>query len=285
MINITQLFFLLFGTVLCSGSSHNTLCVSEPDMVLVSGGAFTMGCKGGRDSTCFNDEKPAHRVTLRDFYIGRYEVTNAEYCRFLNEKGNQSEGGADWINLEGSFNDEKCRISKNGNLFTVDTGYENHPVIYVSWFGAAAYCAWLSQQTGRNYRLPTEAEWEFAARGGNGTRQHLYAGSDTIDVVAWHHGNSEGQTHAVGTQKANELDLFDCSGNVWEWCADDWHNEYKGAPTNENAWIEHPDRGANRVIRGGGWNFEPKRCRAAVRYYAGPQSRSSDVGFRIARQD
>lgn len=285
MINITQLFFLLFGTVLCSGSSHNTLCVSEPDMVLVSGGAFTMGCKGGRDSTCFNDEKPAHRVTLRDFYIGRYEVTNAEYCRFLNEKGNQSEGGADWINLEGRFNDEKCRISKNGNLFTVDTGYENHPVIYVSWYGAAAYCAWLSQQTGQNYRLPTEGEWEFAARGGIETRNYLYAGSNTLDEVAWHRVNSNGQTQAVGTKKANELDLFDLSGNVWEWCADDWHNEYKGAPTNENAWIEHPDRGANRVIRGGGWNFEPKRCRAAVRYYAGPQSRSSDVGFRIARQD
>ncbi|MCC7503711.1 MAG: SUMF1/EgtB/PvdO family nonheme iron enzyme [Saprospiraceae bacterium] len=253
--------------------------VSRPsNMVLVSGGTFTMGCKDGRDTDCYGDEKPAHSVTVRDFYIGRYEVTNAEYCQFLNEKGNQKEGGETWVDLS------CCKIEQSGSRFTVKSGYENHPVVCVSWYGAVAYCAWLSQKTGQAYRLPTEAEWEYAARGGNKTRNYLYAGSNTLDEVAWYSSNSGSQTHAVGTKKANELDLFDFSGNVWEWCADDWHDNYQGAPTNGSAWIDSPNRGGYRVFRGGGWDSTPRNCRAAIRLFNGPTNRLSLVGFRLALQ-
>lgn len=269
------------GSVLKEGCPE----VSRPsNMVLVTGGTFTMGCKDGRDKDCYDDEKPAHSVTLRDFYISKFEVTNAEFCQFLNEKGNQTEGGAEWIDLSGSISNEKCRIVKNGSTFQVESGYENNPVIYVSWYGANAYCAWLSAKTGRSYRLPSEAEWEYAARGGNKTQNYLYAGSNNLDEVAWHYTNSDAKTHPVGGKKANKLGLFDMSGNVWEWCADDWHSNYQGAPTDGSAWIGSPNRGGHRVGRGGSWSGGPRGCRAAIRGSYAPAIRSSYVGFRLALQ-
>ncbi|MEO6040169.1 MAG: SUMF1/EgtB/PvdO family nonheme iron enzyme, partial [Saprospiraceae bacterium] len=194
----------------------HTAPIPLPTMIPVAGGTFNMG------------DEQQHPVTLSDYAIGRTEVTNEQYCAFLNESGNQSEGGATWIDLEGSLSTEKCRISSaDGKKFTVEKGQEKHPVIYVSWYGARAYCQWVSQKTGRKFRLPTEAEWEYAARGGQQKKSDfLYAGSNNVDAVAWYTNNTKDSgTRAVATKTANDLNLYDMSGNVYEWCSD-WYGDY-----------------------------------------------------------
>lgn len=254
---------------------------TRPDnMVLVTGGDFAMGCRDGRDKDCYHWEKPAHSVRVNSFYIGKYEVTNAEFVKFLNAKGNQTEGGVEWINLSGYYGNEKCRISRSDSAFAVEKGYENYPVIYVSWYGANAYCAWMSEQSGKKYRLPAEAEWEYAARGGEKSKAYLYSGSNTLTDVGWFDDNARGTTHPVGGLDANELGLYDMSGNVWEWCADDWHYDYGAAPADGSAWIGNP-RGSNRVIRGGSWYRGAQYCRAASRHDGAPDYRYYFVGFRL----
>ncbi|MBL7795560.1 MAG: SUMF1/EgtB/PvdO family nonheme iron enzyme [Saprospiraceae bacterium] len=263
-----------------------------PDMVFVQGGTFQMGEKGVAE--------PVHEVTLSDFEIGRTAVTNAQYCAFLNEKGNQTEGGVEWIDLSGKYASEKCRIqSINGSQFSVEPGYENHPVIYVSWFGAAAYCNWLSKKTAKKYRLPTEAEWEYAARGGSQERGkypentfrgkntawiarnwsgYKYSGSDNIDEVAWYSQNSENRLHPVAEKKANELDLYDMSGNVWEWCVD-WRGIYS---TSRQTNPTGPTTGSFRMNRGGSWLDTKGYCRISSRSNDSPENRSYYLGFRVA---
>jgi formylglycine-generating enzyme required for sulfatase activity len=265
----------------------------ERSMIRVPGGKFRMG-SDEKDEDAYSSEKPVREVTLRDFYMGRTEVTNVQYAAFLNEKGNQSEGDVTWINLKGSIGGEKCRIqSTDDKTFTVEKGYEQHPVIYVSWYGVTAYCNWLSQKTRKNYRLPTEAEWEYAARGGSKwTDGYKYAGSNTIDEVAWYDKNSydKGEqspdygTHVVATKKANQLGLYDMSGNVWEWCEDDWHDNYEGAPTDGSAWFEKGNRGEYRVFRGGGWFFNARLSRSANRGGSTPTFRNYNIGFRLVLQ-
>jgi formylglycine-generating enzyme required for sulfatase activity len=253
-------------------------------MKLVKGGTFTMGCTAEHGEGCDDDEKPVRTVKVTDFEIGVTEVTNEQYAAFLNEKGNQSEGGNEWINLEGSFQTEKCRIqSADGRTFTVENGYEKYPVIYVSWYGVKAYCAWLSSKTGRKFRLPTEAEWEFAARGGNETKRTKYSGSDNLDEVGWYTENTKDSgTRPVAGKKANKFGLFDMSGNVWEWCEDDWHDNYEGAPADSKAWLEQSGRGTLRVYRGGSWNFGALNCRVSHRNGDTPGYRSNSLGFRLA---
>jgi len=242
-----------------------------PDLVFVKGGTFQMGEKGVAE--------PVHKVTLSDFEIGRTAVTNAQYCAFLNEKGNQTEGGVEWINLQGNFSEEKCRIqSADGSRFTVETGYENHPVIYISWFGAEAYCRWLSEKSDKNYRLPTEAEWEYAASGGSQSNKYEYAGSDEPDEVAWYSSNSSAKAHPVAEKKANELGVHDMSGNVWEWCQD-WYGDYSpDSQTNPTG----PTLDSYRVYRGGSWFGDAQRCRVSYRDYYTPNARASRLGFRVA---
>ncbi|MEZ5044171.1 MAG: SUMF1/EgtB/PvdO family nonheme iron enzyme [Saprospiraceae bacterium] len=255
-----------------------------PEMISIPGGTFTMGCLNGRDSDCYNSENPDHKVTVGNFGMSKYEVTNEAFAAFLNLNGagNKAEGGVEWINLSGSFGSERCRIKENKGSFTVEEGFEKHPVIYVSWYGAQAYAAWLSRQTGETYRLPTEAEWEYAARGGAKSQAYLYAGSNDPKAVAWYWDNSGSGTHPVGQLRPNELGLYDMSGNVYEWCADDWHSDYKGAPTDGSAWIDSP-RSASRVIRGGSWNDYPARVRCANRVNNRPGDRNGVLGFRLSR--
>lgn len=219
-----------------------------PEMITVEGGSFTMG---GTES----DEKPTHTVTISSFSMGKYEVTVAEYKAFCSAAGRTMPTAPTW-----GWNDK-------------------HPMVYVSFDDANAYCNWLSETTGKNYRLPTEAEWEYAARGGNKSRGYMYAGSDDLDEAGWSSDNAGGQTQACGRKKANELGLYDMSGNVWEWCKD-WYSDsyYSNSPSTNP---KGPSFGSYRVLRGGSWDYRAANCRVANRSLNSPGHRRNDIGFRV----
>lgn len=247
--------------------------------IFIQGGTFLMGSEDELDYAA----SPVHSVTVSSFYMDATEVTHAQYAYFLNvnPEGNKEEGGETWYDSEGSLS----RIKEIDNTFVVEPGYENHPVTYVSWYGAGAYAAWLSTYTGESYRLPTEAEWEYAAGGGLqerdslGNRQYRYAGSDDMYAVGWYRDNANSDTHPVGDKDDNGLGLYDMSGNVFEWCSD-WYGAYPpGAQTDPAGPVE----GSYRVPRGGSWNSVAVSCRVAPRSYDGPSYRLNYLGFRLAR--
>ena len=216
------------------------------NMVYVSGGTFTMGGTSEQGSDADDSEKPTHSVTLSSYYICKYEVTQAL-----------------WRAVMGS----------NPSYFKGD----NLPVESVSWNDCQTFINRLNSYTGRNFRLPTEAEWEFAARGGNYSRRYKYSGSNDIGDVAWNTDNSGDRTHPVGTKQTNELGLYDMSGNVWEWCSD-WYGSYssysQSNPTGATS-------GSGRVNRGGSWIFDAWYCRASIRFGHAPGFSSSNLGLRL----
>lgn len=252
------------------------------NMVFVKGGNFTMGCTSEQGSDCYDSEKPAHQVNLRDFYLSKYEVTVQEFEAFIDASNYRTDADKEgnsyiwsWDRWEPK-NGVNWRCDVAGNL-RPNNDY-NHPVIHVSWNDAVAYCNWLAQTTGKKYRLPTEAEWEYAARGGNQSQKFKYAGSNNFDDVAWHTNNSGNETHAVGLKRANELGLYDLSGNVQEWCQD-WYGDYSSStqtnPTGAGS-------GSYRVYRGSSWNDGGRTCRVSYRYRLSPTFRNRYVGFRLA---
>lgn len=218
--------------------------------VLVKGGTFSMGCTS-EQKDCEDDEKPAHQVTLSDFYISPYEVTQQQWKEVMGYNPSTASKDCD-----------KC------------------PVENVNWDDVQAFLKKINAQNpGRNYRLPTEAEWEYAARGGNQSKNYLYAGSNDIGMVAWYNGNSGKKTQPVGQRKANELGLYDMGGNVIEWCSDWYGNYISSSQTNPNG----PSSGVYRVHRGGSWGNDPQGCRVADRSYYKPALGYGNVGFRLAR--
>jgi serine/threonine protein kinase len=226
-------------------------------MVFVKGGAYRMGCTGEQGSDCDDKEKPAHQVTVSDFYIGRYEVTQKQWQEIMG------------YNPSYFKNCDTC------------------PVENVSWNDVQEFFKELNQKTGKRYRLPTEAEWEYAARGGasigSGTATK-YSGSNNIKEVAWCAVNSGGKTNPVGKMKANELGLYDMSGNVWEWCEDDWHKGLNDTPNNGKAFIDNP-RGDVRITRGGSVLSSADSCNVISRSGSYPGNRSIETGFRLARSE
>ena len=153
--------------------------------------------------------------------------------------------------------------------------------INVSWYDAIAYCKWLSKETGKHFRLPTEAEWEYASRGGITSAHYKYSGSNSIDNVGWYSDNSGVKTHTVGTKRSNELGLYDMSGNVWEWCNDYYNSSYYGSSPSSNP--KGPSSGTSRVLRGGSWDLVKYNCRSAGRSGNYPDGRDGYYGFRIAQ--
>ena len=222
------------------------------EMAYVAGGTFKMGCDDTRDANCNDDEKPVHTVTVSSFNIGRTEVTQAQWRAVM---------GSDPPELKFK-------------------GCDQCPVEKVSWNDIQEFLKKLNAQSGKSYRLPTEAEWEYAARGGNKSNGYKYSGSNTIDDVAWYDGNSGSKTHPVKTKKGNELGIYDMSGNVWEWCQDTWHSDYTGAPTNGRAWVSSGE--TRRVLRGGSWSSFAYYCRSAFRFNVNPTYRIYYYGFRLA---
>ncbi|MBQ6653606.1 MAG: SUMF1/EgtB/PvdO family nonheme iron enzyme, partial [Prevotella sp.] len=211
-------------------------------MIRVVGGTFQMG-----ESADDNDVTPVHDVTLSDYYIGETEVTQEL-----------------WEAVMGS----------NPSYFSG----AKRPVECVTWNDCQEFITKLNALTGQQFRLPTEAEWEFAAKGGTKSKGYTYSGSNTIGDVAWYFDNSDNQTHEVATKAPNELGIYDMSGNVWEWCQD-WYGSYSSsAQTNPTG----PSSGSFRVFRGGSWLSYSEFCRSANRYIDDPTCGNDNVGLRIA---
>ena len=250
-------------------------------MIKVEGGTFQIGATSEQGSDAESDEKPVHLVTLSDYYISETEVTVGLFRKFINETGYRTdadkEGGSYIWNGSGwaltSGVNWQCDV--NGKIRSASE--DNHPVIHVSWDDANEFCEWLNNKTGKNFRLPTEAEWEYAARGGNKSKGYKYSGSNTIGNVAWYSGNSGKATHNVKTKSPNELGIYDMSGNVWEWCEDYYGGYSSGSQTNPTG----PSSGSSRVFRGGGWNGSARSCRVSSRNYDSPGERFNFSGFRV----
>lgn len=241
------------------------------DMVPVNGGTFRMGCTQ-EQVKCGGDEKPVHRVTLGDYAISRYEITNAQYAVFLNQTGADEDGRAGrtaLIHIDNKF----CQISYRDGTFIPLEGKERHPVVEVTWNGAQAFCQWAGGS------LPSEAQWEYAARGGHKANPTIYSGSNKVDSVAWYDRNSKGHTHRVGSKKPNELGIYDMSGNVWEWCFD-WYSHYT-ASHKKNP--RGPRRGQSAVVRGGSWLYYGSFCRVSNRGSSAPTYAFNNYGFRLVK--
>ncbi|MDO4228545.1 MAG: SUMF1/EgtB/PvdO family nonheme iron enzyme [Capnocytophaga sp.] len=241
-------------------SSSTNGKIDNSNLILVEGGSFIMGSPAGVGE---GDERPQHKVTLSSYQITKYEITNTEYAKFLTAKGNQKEAGVLWY--QGSDFDI------NGKTYTPKKGKENLPIRFITWHGAKAYAEWVGG------RIPTEAEWEYAARGGKHSKGYTYSGSNNMDEVAWYVGNSGGRLHNVGEKKPNELGLYDMSGNVWEWTAD-WYGSYtKEDKTNPKG----ADTGTVRVRRGASAFCVLKNIRSANRSNRDPNGVRHNMGFRV----
>lgn len=257
-----------------------------PAMIFVQGGPFTMGCTHEQGGDCFDYEKPAHRVVVPDFEIGQTPITIEQFRIFIDDSHYQTD--ADQLGSSYIWNGSNWEEKKDVNWLCYTAGAARpgseyqHPVIHISWNDAKAYCDWLSRKAGQQYRLPTEAEWEYAARGGTLSKGCKYAGSHNLDEVGWFADNTKRTgTRPVAGKKPNELGLYDMNGNVLEWCEDDWHGTYQGAPSNGQAWID-ASRGSDRVLRGGSWFDDARDCRVATRGNSTPGYRVSVLGFRLA---
>ncbi len=226
------------------------------EMVQIPGGTFTMGSPEQEEKP-HDGESPQHRVTVPSFYMGRYEITQVQYQTMMGQNPSRFKG-------------------------------EKRPVELVSWNDAVGFCQTLSQKTGRKYRLPSEAEWEYACRAGT-TTPFYFGKTITTDLVNYNgnypygsapKGKDREQTTDVGTFPPNAFGLYDMHGNVWEWCQDTWHDNYKGAPTDGSAWINNGDS-SRPVLRGGSWSDKSSYCRSAYRNFYGSDIRYPFVGIRV----
>ncbi len=258
-------------------------CIFCPKMIRVEGGTFQMGSNDGE-----KNEVPIHQVKLRSFYLGETEVTIAQFRAFVEESGYvtdaEKNGNSVLVKTHGG-------LIKNANLrsfnwrtddkgHTRPTSEGDHPVSIVTWNDALKYCEWLSIKTGKKFRLPTEAEWEYVARGGKQVSTTLISKKSDDLTDGWLESNSRGNTHPVGIRIANPLGFKDIIGNVREWCYDCYFSNYKSAPIDGTQWQQ-----ANcgfRVIRGGSWSDKPKNATVSIRFNASPDSREDNIGFRVA---
>ena len=224
-----------------------------PMMAWLPGGVFFMGDDRSRREA----EQPAHEVELAAFSLGQFPVTFEEYDTFCEATGRELPNDYGW-------------------------GRGTRPVIGVSWEDAVAYCEWLSEQTGAAYRLPTEAEWEYACRADSDTYYYYGDSDDQLGVYAWYHHDKADRTLPVGEKTPNRWQLYDMHGNVWEWVQDWYADDYYQRSPREDP--RGPESGSNRVIRGGGWINDADYCRSAYRDNADPSLRDNDLGFRLARR-
>ena len=249
--DVTALVNLIINGGGESEDSNQTFTVNGVsfDMIAVEGGTFTMGATAEQASDAYSDEKPTHQVTLSSYYIGKTEVTQELW---------QAVMGSNPSGFSGA----------------------NLPVEKVSWEDCQIFIAILNELTGKYFRLPTEAEWEYAARGGSKSQGYKYSGSNTVDDVAWYPSNSSSKTHPVATKAPNELGIYDMSGNVLEWCSDWYSSSYYSSSSQYNP--TGPASGSRRVYRGGSWGSSARLCRISYRDYNGPSYRFYNLGLRLA---
>ena len=260
--------------IVTQNGTSNNLTLKDIKMIYVQGGTFPMGSPVS-DLESYDYERPQHYVTLSDFYLSETEITNEQYCRFLNENGINSSGQGNVVDYGFQtlvYNNASFGVVYSDGQWRPQAGFDKHPVVWVSWYGAKAFCDWVGG------RLPTEAEWEFAARGGNKSQGFKYSGSNDLNEVGWYNGNSGSSTHPVGTKLPNEIGLFDMSGNVWEWCSD-WYESYSSVVQTDPIG---PSTGYFHVIRGGDWYFFAGRSRVSCRSERSPGDWGENVGFRPA---
>jgi len=252
------------------------------EMVMIPSGSFMMGSPETEEGST-DDERPQHQVTIKAFCLGKYQVTQAQW---------KAVAAFPQVNKELKL--DPSRFKGDGS-----TSLTNHrPVEQVSWENAVEFCDRLSRHTKRQYRLPSEAEWEYACRAGTTTPFHFgetittnlanYQGTDN-EEYKWSGSYGSGpkgvyreETTAVGSfGVANNFGLYDMHGNVWEWCQDDWHSDYEGAPTDGSAWLSSEESSDRKLLRGGSWYLNPGHCRSAYRSNDYLDSNSSHVGFRV----
>ncbi|NAS30488.1 SUMF1/EgtB/PvdO family nonheme iron enzyme [Flavobacteriaceae bacterium R38] len=242
-----KLFFILvLGGILCVSAQN------YPEMVKIEGGSYMMGDEKKIGAA---NERPVHKVTINTFYISKTEVTVAQYRAYCEAKG---------IEMPIQPWEEN----------------DNNPIANVSWTDAIGYTEWLSKKIGQEVRLPYEAEWEYAAKGGSKSKSYIYSGSDDLQEVAWFEDNSGEQVHPVASKKANELGLYDMSGNVWEWCMDKYDKDFYA----KSKVINNPKGGVEgdrHTLRGGAWFYKPTYCRVTFRSNATPDYISPVFGFRV----
>ena len=231
--------------------NHQTFTVNGVSfvMIAVEGGTFTMGATSEQGSDADSNESPTHQVTLSSYMIGKTEVTQELWQAVMGSNPSYYSG-------------------------------TNLPVETVSWNDCQTFITKLNILTGKNFRLPTEAEWEYAARGGNKSQGYKFSGSNTIDDVAWYDSNSSSKTHPVASKAPNELGIYGMSGNVWEWCSDWYSSSYYSSSSQYNP--TGPTSGSNRVRRGGSWYRDAWNCRVSRRGNRNPAQPSFDLGLRLA---
>lgn len=288
---------IVFALVLC-----NLLSVSaQNEMILVEGGTFMMGRDDANDpikGVEFQNELPRHEVKLNSFYIGKYEVSVKEFKEFITAKGKKMPPQPDsaWF---AEHPDTKIYYPLSKTQWW---GWrDDFPMHYVTWFDAVEYCNWLSEKQGlkkvytivgknevswdlsaNGYRLPTEAEWEYAARGGKLSKGYKYSGSNNLDEVAWYDNTTKYKGPAkIGTKKPNEIGIYDMSGNVWEWCNDYFAAGYYAKSPKENP--PGPAANIHRVLRGGSWHYRDEYARVANRDGPIAGFTNYNYGFRIAK--
>ena len=273
----------LLALILILGSGFYTSYaqqpVAGPRMIHVEGGSFMMG-----NNTGSGDEKPAHKVPLNSFYLGQFEVTFGDFKKFVDATGYKTDAEQpDTFRLKHGL---PPRGINNGTWNTTMTGKplplldSLTPVGNLSWNDAVAYCNWIGKVTGKQFRLPTEAEWEYAAKGGAKSKGYKFVGGNNLDEVAWYLSNSGRRSHTIGKKMANELEIYDMAGNNREWCSDWYGNTYYKTSPEENP--AGPPRGSHRVLRGGSWGSEAGRMRISYRNNEFPYNSALDFGFRVA---
>lgn len=261
------------------------LAADSVEMVFVEGGTFSMGCEGG--TKCQEHHIPLHDVTLNSFYISKYEITKKQFAEFVAKTSyrTMAEKKGYSIYRVGNNNEKKTGLDWKNQLDVYAVGNADlaYPVIHVSWNDAVEYCRWLSKETGKKYRLPTEAEWEYAARGGVKNQGYKFAGSNNADSVAWYDDNSQDKIYPVGQKKPNELGIYDMSGNVWEFCSDWFTLTYEGSLIMSNNPLG-PENGLGHVKRGG----SSRSLRESTLNYSRSMSdvnyNNDEIGFRIVME-
>ena len=281
-------------------------CDICPQVVVIPEGTFQMGSRRD-DDEAEDDERPRHRVSVERFALGRYEVTRAEYAAFVSATGHDVSGGCAVMGYDAA--DDSLEWSIDETASWRNPGFsqgDNHPVVCVSWRDAQAFVEWLSRETGERYRLPSEAEWEYAARAGTATRrwwgdepgvqqcEYANGGDATYEQQVlrrfsdgiWN-GPAEctdgsARTALVGSFSPNDFGLHDVLGNVLEWVNDCWHETYAQAPADGSVWTSGGECG-RRVLRGGSWTMDPRNLRSATRFMHSLEFRNDIAGFRVSR--